>query len=339
MGLTTRKKDILRAVVTDYIKSAQPVGSRTIARRYRFGLSPATIRNDMADLEEMGYLQQPHTSAGRVPTQKGYRYYVDNLMENADLTEEEKSQIKHVFESQKMREIEEIIKYTLSLLSSLTSYTSLVLGPQLKKSAFKKLQIMPIDGLRALLVLVTDTGFVKNKVISLPQTLSPAELSRIVTYLNRRLEGLTIDRLTSRLISEMRRDLYQHIKFLEDTFTLLEESLVEDEGRVFLGGTTNILNQPEFGNIEKVKALLSLFEQHSLLAKLMSRPVAGVEGVVIRIGKENAIEEVHECSLVLASYSLGREVMGTVGVLGPTRMEYSRVVAVIEQVVEHLSRV
>ena len=159
-------------------------------------------------------------------------------------------------------------------------------------------------------MLVTDTGFVKNNVIDLPQTLSGSELNRIVSYLNSRLKGLTIDKITPRLISELRRDLYHHIKFLEKTFTLLEDSLAEDERRVFLGGTTNILNQPEFEDIEKIKALLSLFEQHSLLATLLSRPVAGVEGITIRIGKENLLEEVQECSLVLASYSFGKEVVG-----------------------------
>lgn len=338
MGLSTRKRDILRAVVTDYIKLAQPIGSRAISRRYRMGLSPATIRNEMADLEEMGYLVQPHTSAGRVPSQKGYRYYVDELMETAGLEPEERASIRQVYEQGKLREIEDIIKHTSRLISSLTNYTSLILGPQLKKSAFKKLQIMPVDSQRGLLVLVTDTGFVKNKVINLPQMLSTSELNRIVTYLNRRLEGITVDKISSRLIVELRRDLYHHIKFLEDTFTLLEESLVEDERRVFLGGTSNILSQPEFGNIEKVKALLSLFEQHPLLAKLLSSPVSGVDRVVIKIGKENIVEEIQECSLVMTSYSLGKEVMGTIAVLGPTRMEYSRAVAVLQQVAGHLEK-
>ncbi|RJX29583.1 MAG: heat-inducible transcription repressor HrcA [Dethiobacter sp.] len=336
MGLSTRKKHILQAVVTDYIKSAQPVGSRTVARRYKVGLSPATIRNEMSDLEEAGYLVQPHTSAGRIPSQKGYRYYVDQLMETSNLGEEEKAEIRQVFEYKKLQEIEEIIRHTSRLLSLLTNYTCLILGPQLKKSAFKKLQIMPLDTQRGLLVLVTDTGFVKNNVINLPQTLSGNELNRIVSYLNRRLEGLTIDKITSRLIGELRRDLYHHIKFLEETFTLLEDSLAEDERRVFLGGTTNILNQPEFGDIGKVKSLLSLFEQHSLLATLLARPVAGVEGIIIRIGRENILEEVEECSLVLASYCLGKEVVGTVGVLGPIRMDYAKTVAVVQQVVNQL---
>lgn len=338
MGLSARKRDILQAVVTDYIKSAQPVGSRTVARRYKIGLSPATIRNEMADLEELGYLIQPHTSAGRIPSQKGYRYYVDQLMETSDLEEKEKAEIKRAFQYKKMQEIEEIIRHTSRLLSLLTNYTSLILGPQLKKSAFKKMQIMPLDNHRGLLVLVTDTGFVKSNVINLPQSLSGNELSRIVSYLNRRLKGLTIDQLTSRLISELRRDLYHHVKFLEEAFTLLEESLSEDERRVFLGGTTNILNQPEFGNIEKVKSLLTLFEQDSLLATLLSRPVAGVDGIIIKIGKENVLEEVQECSLVMASYRLGKEVMGTIGILGPTRMDYARTVAVVQQVVNQLSK-
>mgnify|MGYP000932885727 CR=1 FL=1 len=338
MALNERKKQILQAIISEYIKTAQPVGSRTLARRHKVGLSPATIRNEMADLEESGFLIQPHTSAGRIPSQKGYRYYVDDLMEAPDLEEEERAKIRQVYEFERLKEIEEIIKHTSTLLSLLTNYTSLILGPQLKKSAFKKLQIMPVDQQRGLLVLVADTGFVKSKVINLPQALSPGELNRIVSYLNMRLDGLTIDKITSRLIVELRRDLYHHIQFLEDTFTLLQDSLAEDERRVFLGGTTNILNQPEFGDIEKVKSLLSLFEKNSLLATLLARPVAGVKGIVIRIGRENILEEVQECSLVMATYCLGKEVVGTVGVLGPTRMDYAKTVAVIEQVVIHLGR-
>lgn len=336
MGLSIRKQIILRAIITEHVKSAQPIGSRTIAKRYKIGLSSATIRNEMADLEEAGYLFQPHTSAGRVPSQKGYRYYVDRLMKTSDLKEEEKTKIKEVYEYEKLREIEEIIKHTSHLLSLLTNYTSLILGPQLKKSAFKKLQIMPVDYQRGLLVLVADTGFVKNKIINLPRTLSSGELGRIVAYLNQRLEGLTIDKITSNLIGELRRDLYHHVQFLEDTFMLLEDSLAEDERRVFLGGTSNILNQPEFEDIKKIKTLLSLFEQHSLLASLLERPVAGVGDIVIRIGKENVLKEVQECSLVMATYYLGREIMGTIAVLGPTRMDYAKTVAVLQQIVSHL---
>lgn len=338
MGLNARKQIILQAIITEHVKSAQPIGSRTIARRYKIGLSSATIRNEMADLEEAGYLFQPHTSAGRVPSQKGYRYYVDWLMKAPELEEKEKAKIKEVYEFEKLKEIEEIIKHTSQLLSLLTNYTSLILGPQLKKSAFKKLQIMPVDNRRGLLVLIADTGFVKNKIINLPRTLSSGELGRIVTYLNQRLEGLTVDRITSQLIGELRRDLYHHIKFLEDTFMLLEDSLAEDERRVFLGGTSNILNQPEFEDIRKIKALLSLFEQHSLLAALLERPVTGGEDVIIRIGKENILKEVQECSLVMATYCLGKEVMGTIAVLGPTRMNYAKTVAVIQQIISHLRR-
>lgn len=338
MELSARKTEILGAIVADYIKTAQPVGSRTIARRYKMGFSPATIRNEMADLEEMGFLQQPHTSAGRIPSQKGYRYYVDELMQEVQLDEEEKKRINTLFSFEKIREIEGIIRQTSQLISSLTNYTSLILGPRLKKSAFKKLQITPVDRQRGLLVLIADTGVIKNKFINLPHALSQSELNRIVAYLNRRLEGLTIDKITARLIRELRRDLYHHIHFLEATFTLLEESLAEDESRVFLGGTTNIFNQPEFGDIEKVKSLLTLFEQHSLLANLLARPLAGVDGIIIKIGSENILQEVQECSLVMATYCLGKEVVGSIGILGPTRMEYPRVVAVLEQVVNQFEK-
>jgi heat-inducible transcriptional repressor len=339
MGLSLRKQKILRAVVTDYVKSAQPIGSRTLARCYNINLSPATIRNEMSDLEDMGFLTQPHTSAGRIPSQKGYRFYVDCLMEIKELSLEEKARINKILEKEKYREIEGIINHTSRLLASLTNYTTLILGPHLRKCAFKKLQIMPIDAQRGVLVLVADTGLVKSKVINLPKTLSIDELQRIIFYLNKRLDGLTIEKITSELIVELRRELYNHITFLEEAFTLLEKILIEDERRVFLGGTTNILNQPEFENIEKIKALLSLFEQRSLLATLLSRPIAGVEGVVIKIGSENVLEEVQECSLVMATYCMGKDIIGTIGVLGPTRMEYPRAVAAVQHIVDSLARI
>lgn len=338
MGLSMRKQNILRAVVTDYVKSAQPIGSRTLARCYNINLSPATIRNEMSDLEDMGYLTQPHTSAGRIPSQKGYRFYVDSLMEIKELSFEEKERINKALEIEKFREIEGIINHTSKLLASLTNYTTLILGPHLRKCAFKKLQIMPIDAQRGVLVLVADTGFVKSKIINLPKTLSLDELNRIVFYLNRRLDGLTIDKITSELIVELRRELYNHITFLEEALTLMEKILLEDERRVYLSGTTNILNQPEFENIEKIKALLSLFEQRSLLVTLLTRPVAGVEGVVIRIGSENVLEEVQECSLVMATYCLGKDIIGTIGILGPTRMHYPRAVSVLQHVVNRLAK-
>ena len=336
--LSERRKRILKAVVLNFIKSAEPVGSRTIARTYRIGLSSATIRNEMADLEEMGYLSQPHTSAGRIPSQKGYRYFVDHLMEPGKLSEEEEMKIAHFLGLEKMCEIEEIIVSAARVLSEITNQTSLIMGPQFKKSAFKQLRILPLDEKRGLVVLITDTGFIKNRIINLNQTLSPVELQQVVNYLNQRLSGLTIDQVTSSLINELKRDLFRRLELLEQAIILLEESLKEEQQvRVFLGGTSNILNQPEFRDVDKIRRMLALFEQESLLFEILEEHL-GDDGVVVKIGTENRYADIQECTLVTATYKINNKNIGTLGVLGPTRMNYSRIIGVVRCVVDKLNQ-
>lgn len=334
-GLNERKQRILHAVVTDYIHSAEPVGSRTISRRYDLDLSAATIRNEMSDLEELGFLMQPHTSAGRIPSQKGYRFYVDALMDATQLTLQEETYLAGFFKQlQKMREIDQIIQQTAKVLSVITSYTSLVLGPQFRRSAFKQMRLIPLDSERALVVLITDTGYIRNKVIDLPQALSSEELANIVNYLNEQLAGQTVESLSDTRLRQMRSDLYARMDLLNHMLQLLEESTDSNEGRVFLGGTSNILNQPEFKDVEKVRHLLTLFEEGNRLSFVLE---TSLEGVTIRIGTENVISEMSDCSLVTATYQLHNRPVGAIGVLGPTRMEYSKVIAVIEHIAGQLN--
>ncbi len=336
MRLSERKKKILRAVVVNYVKTAEPVGSRTVARYYRMGLSSATIRNEMADLEESGYLMQPHTSAGRVPSQLGYRYYVDNLMDMDELGDDDLN-FKRSLSTDKMREIEQIIVNSAHVLSSATNQTSLIMGPQFKKSAFKQLRILPLDDNSGLVVLITDTGFIKNKVISLKQSLSSNELHQVVSYINQKLYGLTIDQVTTSLINELKRDLFKRMEILEQAFILLEESLKEEKQiRVFLGGTTNILNQPEFKDVDKIRQMLNLFEQEPLLFKILEDN-SNEDSIVVRIGSENELEDIQECTLVTSTYKINDKTIGSLGVLGPIRMDYSRVINVMRKLVDHLN--
>ena len=333
--LTERKQKILHAIITDYIQTAEPVGSRTISRRYKMNLSAATIRNEMADLEEMGYLSQPHTSAGRIPSQIGYRFYVDYLMNLGEISQQEDQYISHFFlQLEKMREIDQIIQHTAKILSYLTNYTSIVLGPQFGRSAFKQLRLIPLDGCKALVVLITDTGIIKNNVVDLPQALSSEEQTRVVRYINEHLAGHTIESLTASQIQEMRSALYAKIDILEQALLLLDESGSEHGNRIFLGGTSNILNQPEFKDLEKVKRLLSLFEQDERMVLLLE---TSMEGLAIKIGTENSLQEMNDCSLVTATYLLHSRPVGTIGVMGPTRMEYSRVVKIIEYISHKLN--
>lgn len=337
-NLSERKQQILEAVVKEFIFTAEPVGSRTVSRRYDISLSSATIRNEMADLEDMGFLEQPHTSAGRIPSQRGYRFYVDNLMEYPMLSKEDESFISKSLK--KVNEIEKVISEASRVLSNIARHTSLILGPQFRKSSFYQMRILPLNEKKGLVVLITGSGFIKNKVIELPQSLSSTELQQVVQYLNYKLHGLTIDQVTESLIKELKRDLFRRMEILEQAFLLLEESLVEDEKvRVFLGGTTNILNQPEFKDVEKIRQFLNLFEQDELLHLLLQCESDDVKGVEVKIGRENQIKEVHECTLITSTFMIGNRNIGKIGVLGPTRMDYSRVVAVVKCLTENLNRV
>ena len=336
--LNERKQKILNAVVNEYIYTAEPVGSRTISRRSGMHLSSATIRNEMADLEEMGFLEQPHTSAGRVPSHKGYRFYVDNLMEYQRLDENEEEAIKRSLV--KVNEVEKVVSEASKVLSQVARQTSLILGPQFRKSSFYQMRILPLSEKKGLVILITTNGFIKNKVIELPQSLSSAELQQVVQYLNHKLYGLTIDQVTESLIKELKRDLFRRMELLEQAFLLLEESLTEDESvRVFLGGTTNILNQPEFKDVDKVKKFLNLFEQEELLQHLLQAEDVNKQGIEVRIGKENKLEEVQECTLITSTFAIGNRNIGKIGVLGPTRMDYPRVVAIVNCLVNNLNQV
>ncbi|MCR3921193.1 MAG: heat-inducible transcriptional repressor HrcA [Firmicutes bacterium] len=335
-GLNERKQQILHAIVTDYIQTAEPVGSRTLSRHYQFKLSAATIRNEMADLEELGFLTQPHTSAGRIPSQQGYRFYVDTLMDTASLTQYEEDYLTGLFTKvQKKQEIDQIIQQTARALSLMTSYTSVVLGPQFRRSAFKQMRIIPFDPERALVVLITDTGYIRNKVIKLPKALSMDELNQVVAYLNSELTGKTIASLTAARLRRLRNDLYARVDIFNHMMNMLEECTAEGESRVFIGGTSNILNQPEFKDMEKIKHLLTLFEQGE---RMMFMLETSLDGVSIRIGTENNLAEMNDCSLITASYLLHDRPVGTIGVLGPTRMEYARVITVIEEIASRLNR-
>jgi len=335
-GLNERKQKILHAVVTDYIQTAEPVGSRTISRHYKIALSAATIRNEMADLEELGYLMQPHTSAGRIPSQQGYRFYVDALMDATSLTQEEEEYLARLFtQLEKMREIDQIVQHTARALSVITRYTSLVLAPQIKQSAFKQMRLIPMDNDKALVVLITDTGYIRNKVIEMPKALNQQEIDLVVAYLNKELSGQTIASLTSERLRKLRSDLYYHTDILNVLLNMLELCAQKPENRVYLGGASNILNQPEFKDVEKLKNLLTLFEEDERLTMVLENVT---EGLSIRIGTENVLAEMKDCSLITASYHLHGRPIGTIGVLGPTRMEYARVKTIIEEISSRLNK-
>ncbi len=338
MTLDERKEKVLQAIIKDYISTAEPVGSRTIAKKYDLGVSPATIRNEMADLEELGYIEQPHTSAGRVPSERGYRYYVDCLMNKTRLNQEEERSILKGF-STKVQEIAAVLQLTNKIMSDFTSYTSMATGPNFKRSSLRHVQLVPLDHGKALVVLVTDNGMVQSKLIDLPNTINDVDLQKISQVMNAKLQGLNLEDIKQTLIREIYFELSKHRHFFDAAMDLIQETLnLNQEDKVYLAGALNMLNQPEFRDIHKVKTLLSLLEQDKVLKEILIESNTREDGVTVKIGGEHKVEGLQDCSTITATYQINGRVIGSVGVIGPTRMDYEKVVSIVEFMTRHLSQ-
>lgn len=334
MFMGERKKLILQAITDDYIRTAEPIGSRTIARKYNLGISPATIRNEMADLEESGYLQQPHTSAGRVPSSKGYRFYVDSLMEVKELSGVEMQNIYENFRT-KETDIERLIRDTSKFIARMSHYVCLVLGPSIQRSVFKYLQMIPLDELNVLVTIVVEPGLVENRIIPLMEPISQDKLDMISRFLNHVLKGLTIGEISRDLVDTIDRQLKAYRELFEGVLDLLIKSLNKDmDARVYFDGAVNLLDHPEFYDLSKAKTLFALLESENVLYNLLQ---PGSSDLEIVIGDEHNDEQIRDCSLVTATYKIGGKTVGTIGILGPTRMEYSRTIALLRAVVENLN--
>ncbi|BCV20561.1 heat-inducible transcriptional repressor HrcA [Moorella sp. Hama-1] len=337
MRMDARKQKVLAAVIQDYILTGEPVGSRTIARRYNLGVSPATIRNEMADLEEMGLLEQPHTSAGRVPSDYGYRYYVDCLLPPASLTPEEEEYVRRRY-NQKMLEIEQVLAETTRLISDMTSYAAIALGPDQGRASLEQVQVLPIQAVnKALLVAITSTGVVEHRVFTVPENVTPADLERISRVLNARLQGRALDDLRQMVLGDIFRELAHHRNLVNLVKELLQQILSLEGGeKVYRDGTLNILNQPEFKDLKRVRGILSLLDQDEALRRIfMTMPA---NGLTVRIGQENKLEGIENCSVVTISYAVEGKIKGKVGLLGPTRMQYARAISVLRCVADALSQ-
>lgn len=337
MKMDERKQQILLAIIKDYVNTVEPVGSRTISRKYKLGVSPATIRNEMSDLEEMGYIEQPHTSAGRIPSNLGYRYYVDCLMKREQLSAEEEGTIKRGYQN-KVREVGEILNRTGRMMAQLTHYTALVQMPNFSKSAYKHVQLVLMVPTQAILIVVMDTGAVHHQMMTVSENITQQDLDQISSVLNEKLQGRTMDSIRLNLIKEIYFELSKHRDILNLAIELMQDGITPvKEDKIYLEGVFNILNQPEFHNVERVKVLLSLLEQEALLKDILDYP-KDKQGIDIKIGKENNRQEIQDCSMVTATYQVGNKILGTIGVLGPTRMEYARVVTVVDCMSRNLSR-
>ena len=336
MPLDSRKMRILQAIIDDYILTAAPVGSRTISRRDGIGLSSATIRNEMSDLEELGYLEQPHTSAGRIPSEKAFRLYVDNIFNHARLTDEEAKYIKKYF-SKTLDGVESVVKQTAAVLSEMTLYTSMVLSPQLHAIRLRHIQIVPLNEGTAIVVIVTDTGITKNALIRLPYGMSPDMLDRVSHRLTSRLYNCRVVDIDAELMRGISDEYSEHRQFLNSLIDTVQRNILDGAHNVELSGTTNMLNYPEYSDLDKAKKLLSTLEGRDVLYKLLSD--ATKLEFSVTIGKENNDPAMKECSVVTATYRIGNMPLGSMGIIGPTRMDYTRVLAILRYMRRSLSEV
>jgi heat-inducible transcriptional repressor len=328
--LTPREKKILQAIITDYIQSAEPVGSRTVSKKYRMELSPATIRNVMADLEELGFLVQPHASAGRIPTDRAFRFYVDSILEVCRLKGADETRIARGLEEDRL-DFNEVLKRASHLLSLLSRQTGLVLAPRFSTNVFKHIEFFLLKEKKILVILVSNVGEVQNKVIEADEWLTQEELNKFSRYLTEIMGGLSLHEVKKRILEEMQREkvlfdklMYRALKLSQKAF---EEE--EEEGNLYIEGKENIFQSPEFADIEKMRHLLSAFEEKTKIIKLLDKALKA-QGIQIFIGAENEVNEMQGLSVIAAPYSRDNFILGTLGVIGPTRMDYSAIIPVVD---------
>ncbi|MDD3959369.1 MAG: heat-inducible transcription repressor HrcA [Clostridiaceae bacterium] len=336
MPLDQRKKQILQAIVDDYVSTAEPVASNSLIQRHDFRVSSATVRNEMADLEQMGYLEQPHTSSGRVPSDKGYREYVDSLMRVDQLSDEEGEQIKSRL-SDSFDELAGLLKKASSTLSEQTGFVSLALTPRLRKSYLKQLKMMMIEPGKVLVVVVLSAGIVKDRLVRIPDYLTPEQLSLISNSIESGLSGKPLEEITLVTVasaakeSQVPESLLNQI--LYEAYTAIKQA---DNLELYMDGTNRMLSLPEFSNISKARSLFDTLATDGIVSGYVNELSMDNERAtyMIRIGQEISIEGLSDCSFVTTTYNVGDRIAGNIGVIGPKRMEYSKVISQISFVRE-----
>ncbi len=326
MTMDERKRKILQAIIDDYIGTAEPIGSRTIARKHELGLSSATIRNEMADLEEMGYLAQLHTSSGRVPSDKGYRLYVDQLMQVHDLNADEIEKIKSAMET-RINELSQLIRQASAVLSRFTRYTSMSMQPKMKTCVIKAVQVVPIEDGTALVIVVTTAGIVRSNLVKISDSIRPDELIKISNVLNKKLTGLTFEEINAHIATEIEKEAGVSGELLLPILEgVIDRNNQIDNPEVHIEGTTNIFHHPEFKDMVKARNFMNMLDEKASLSRMLFDSIES-GGIAIRIGSENDMSGIREYSLVTANYNIADTFIGTIGIIGPTRMEYPKVIS------------
>ncbi|MGI6731070.1 MAG: heat-inducible transcriptional repressor HrcA [Anaerovoracaceae bacterium] len=336
MDLSERKLRILQAIIGDFIYSAEPVGSRTLSKKYDMGISPATIRNEMSDLEEMGFLTHPHTSAGRVPSDKAYRLYVNSLMQKYELPEEEKKIIEQQL-NKNVLELEKTLKYAATLLSELTNLTSFAITPNQQENKLRYINILPVDSNTVVLMIVAESGKASNTTVKLRVPYTDADLELLSKVLTYHYKGKTLSSiLTTDIIRHFESDieaLSRLVHNIRPTFISTLENMLDIE--LYLDGLTNIFSIPEYNDIEKAKIFIEMLNQKKHFTDVL---INREDGIIITIGEEHEDDFMRENSLITATYHIDGKLVGKLGVIGPTRMKYGEVTSIIEYITSNLNK-
>ena len=324
--LDERKTKILKAIIQTYLETGEPVGSRTISKYTDLNLSSATIRNEMSDLEELGYIVQPHTSAGRIPSDQGYRFYVDNLMEEK---EREVSEMKD-FVIERTAKMEQVLKQVVKMLATNTNYATMITAPQYQQGKLKFIQLSQVDEEQLLAVIVLEGNIVKNKIIRTEMNgMDNEQILKLNLLLNTSLNGLALNQINLATIAKLKEQAGIHSEIISKVLDAIVESVSEDEDlEIYTSGATNIFKYPELADSSRAQELISAFEEKQQLVSLVNETLTDEEntGIQVYIGSESPVQTMKDCSVVTATYELGEGMKGTIGIIGPKRMDYENVV-------------
>ena len=340
MELDERKIKILTAVIKTYLETGEPVGSRTISKYTDLSLSSATIRNEMADLEEMGYILQPHTSSGRIPTDKGYRFYVDSLMETKEREIEDMKEV--VLE--KADQLSEVLKQAAKLLASNTNYAAMVSTPEIHRNKLKFIQLSKVDESSILAVIVVEGNIIKNKMIHTEAPLDDDTILKLNLLLNTHLNGLSLEKINLGLITLLKEKAGIHTDVVSSVIDAVADAIRADENlEIYTSGANNIFKYPELADNEKASDIINTFEEKKQLEKMVTERLMedGSEknGIQVYIGSEAPVPAMKDCSVVTATYELGEGMRGTVGIIGPKRMDYEKVMGTIKKLMDQLDMI
>ena len=331
MQLSERKIKIMQAIIRNYLETGEPVGSRTISKYTDLNLSSATIRNEMSDLEEMGYILQPHTSAGRIPSDKGYRLYVDTMMEEKDKELEELKEMMLEREDK----MEHLLKQVAKLLAVNTNYATMISAPTIHTNKLKFIQLSRVDVNQLLAVVVVEGNVIKNNIIPLAEELDDETLLKLNILLNTNLNGLALEEINLSMITAMKQQAGIHSAIVADVIDAIAESIRADEDlEIYTSGANNIFKYPELADQEKASEIINTFEEKQMLTELVQDTLADENntGIQVYIGNETPIQTMKDCSVVTATYELGEGMRGTIGIIGPKRMDYEKVIGTLKTI-------